>query len=48
MPVIKCKNGKYKYGKNGSCIFKTEDAAKKAGQAIEILKRKNDNYGRGN
>ncbi|RLF67736.1 MAG: hypothetical protein DRN26_01530 [Thermoplasmata archaeon] len=30
MPVYRCKNGKYKIGKNGQCKFKSKQAAEKA------------------
>ena len=38
MPVIKCSNGKYKWGQNGKCVFDTKEQAEKAGIAIEISK----------
>lgn len=35
MPVVKCRNGKYRIG-NGSCIYETEDTAHKAWQSIRV------------
>lgn len=36
MPCMKCANGKYKYGANGSCVFDTLAACKAAAAAIHI------------
>lgn len=35
MPVIKCKNGKYKIG-SGACIYDTEEKAQKVWTAIRV------------
>jgi len=35
MPVMKCKNGKYRIG-GGSCIYETEDSAHKAWAGIRV------------
>ena len=40
MPVIKCPNGKYKWGENGKCLYETYEQARNAGIAIEIAKHK--------
>jgi len=36
MPCMKCSNGKYKYGVNGSCVFNTLEACHAAAAAIHI------------
>jgi hypothetical protein len=36
MPCIKCSNGKYKYGEQGSCVFDTLAKCKAAAAAIHI------------
>ena len=36
MPCMKCANGKYKYGANGSCVYDTLAACKAAAAAIHI------------
>lgn len=35
---MKCANGKYKYGAEGSCVFDTLEACKQAAAAIHIPK----------
>ena len=36
MPCMKCSNGKYKYGVNGSCVFDTLEACHAAAAAIHV------------
>lgn len=40
MPCIKCKNGKYKYGKEGDCQFPSKKACEEARKAIHAQKGK--------
>ena len=35
MPAQRCANGKWKWGPRGSCVFDTEEEARRAGRAIE-------------
>lgn len=41
MPCIKCSNGKWKYGKKGSCVYDTLQKCKDAAAAIHAKPKHN-------